>query len=86
MSSTPPDSAQLLTVEQVADLFQVKVRTVYQLVRDGLPHLRVGKLLQFRAVDLHRWAESRSTALAATRPTAPAPALVSWDGARRSMK
>ena len=51
----------LLTVEDLAARFQVRKRKVYDLVRDaGLPHLRVGRALRFRARDVDRWLTART--------------------------
>lgn len=74
---------RLLTVEEVADLFQVRARKVYDLIRDGLPHLKVGRFFRFRLVDVQRWQESRTTALPASGGAPAGPVLVKRDWSRR---
>lgn len=42
-----------LTTEQVAELFQVKVPTVYRWARDGvIPSQKIGRTLRFRRADV----------------------------------
>ncbi len=77
------DSLKLLTVEEVADLFQVRVRKVYDLIREGLPHLKVGRFFRFRPADLRRWQESRTAAVPTPGTATAAPALVKRDWSRR---
>jgi excisionase family DNA binding protein len=83
-SLTDSDSLKLLTVDEVADLFQVRARKVYDLVREGLPHVKVGRFLRFRPADLHRWQESHTAAAPNPGPATAAPALVKRDWSRRS--
>jgi excisionase family DNA binding protein len=77
------DSLKLLTVDEVADLFQVRVRKVYDLIREGLPHLKVGRFFRFRVEDLRRWQESRVDAVPSPGNAPAAPALVKRDWSRR---
>lgn len=77
------DSLKLLTVKEVADLFQVRARKVYDLIREGLPHLKVGRFFRFRVEDLRRWQESRTAALPTPGSTVAAPVLVKRDWSRR---
>jgi excisionase family DNA binding protein len=55
---------RLLSVQEVADLLQVPVGTIYQWrVRGGGPKsLRVGRHLRFDPADLCRWIEHRKSA------------------------
>ena len=50
------DESSLLTVHEVADLLQVPVSWVYQHTRPhcahSLPHLKLGKYLRFRSIDI----------------------------------
>jgi len=51
---------QLLTVADVATMFQVSKPTVYRLVRDkGLPTIRPSGDLRFRPEDIEQWLLSR---------------------------
>jgi excisionase family DNA binding protein len=86
MSPTLVDSdpLKLLTVEDVADLFQVRPRKVYDLVRDeGLPFVRMGRLYRFVRRELVRWQESRTAAHPVPGTTTAAPALLTRDWSRR---
>ena len=47
---------QLLTVEQVAELLSVSQRTVRRL---GIPTIRLGRLVRYRATDVARFVEAR---------------------------
>jgi len=72
----------LLTVEDLAQLFKVRKRKVYDLVRDaGLPHLRIGRSLRFRCEDVRDWLEGTvesGPAGGAAPQAAPAPPPYDW--------
>lgn len=76
------DSIKLLTVDEVADLFQVRARKVYDLIREGLPHIKVGRFFRFRPGDLRRWQETRIAAVPVPGTVSAAPALVKRDWSR----
>jgi excisionase family DNA binding protein len=82
-SLTDSDSLKLLTIDEVADLFQVRARKVYDLIREGLPHIKVGRFFRFRPSDLHRWQESRIAAHPIPGGAPVAPALIKRDWSRR---
>ena len=59
-----PRIIELLTVRDLADLFQVRTRKILDLVRDdGLPHVRVGRAYRFRRADVDRWLADRTEAI-----------------------
>lgn len=54
----------LLTAEQVSELFNVKVRQVNELARQGrLPAVKVGRLWRFPEDSLRGWIEENQTSL-----------------------
>jgi excisionase family DNA binding protein len=57
---------QLLSVQQLSDLLQVPVGTIYQwrFRREGPPSIRVGRFLRFDPEDVHRWLQERKAAAA----------------------
>jgi len=53
---------RLLTAEQVAQLFSLKVRQVKELARQGrIPAVKVGKVWRFREDSLKEWIEESQT-------------------------
>ncbi len=49
-------SEQLLTVDQVAELLQVKRSWVYAETRaDRIPHVRLGRYVRYRLDAIERW-------------------------------
>lgn len=51
---------KLLTVEQVAEIFQVSVRTIYRWIDfDGCPVMRPGGSLRFDLEAVRDWATAR---------------------------
>jgi excisionase family DNA binding protein len=44
-----------LTTEEVMEYLQVNLRTVYRLIRAGLPAVRVGRLWRVRKKDVDAW-------------------------------
>ena len=74
LESTLP-TIDLLTVQNVADLFQLRPRKVREHVRDhGLPHVRIGRAFRFRREDVDRWLAAHTQA--AKRPGASRPSAV----------
>jgi excisionase family DNA binding protein len=57
----PVELRQLLSVEQLADLLQVPVSTIYhwRLRGEGPRPMRVGRYLRYEAADVARWIEGR---------------------------
>ena len=53
---TPP---RLLTLHEVAAILAVSPRTVRRLLGRGLPCVRLGRVVRFRAADLLRFVEAR---------------------------
>ncbi|MFQ5852561.1 MAG: helix-turn-helix domain-containing protein, partial [Candidatus Binatia bacterium] len=54
------DGGQLLTAEQVAELWEVAVSKVREMARRGeLPHVRLGHYMRFRPEDLNECARVR---------------------------
>ncbi len=52
---------KLLTVDQVCELLQVSKSLVYKWVHYGyIPHVKIGKILRFREIDLIGWLKRRS--------------------------
>ncbi len=55
----PAETAQFLTVAEVAALMRVSKMTVYRLVHNGeLPAVRVGRSFRVRATAVHQLLES----------------------------
>jgi excisionase family DNA binding protein len=51
----------LLTASQIAEYLGVPVSTVRKWCSEKfVPHLKVGRLVRFRAADVDRWLEKRS--------------------------
>lgn len=85
-TTLPPPPVRLLTVKELAELFQVRPRKVYDLVRDeGLPHVRLGRALRFDPGTIRRWVDARTGsvptpgAASRTRPLPPG----DWSRRRR---
>jgi excisionase family DNA binding protein len=66
-NNAPPEHPRLLTVEQLSDLLQVPVGTIYQWRHRsyGPPGLRVGRYVRYRAEDVDRWLEGLEAGQAA---------------------
>lgn len=65
-SPEQPETEQLLTAEQAAELLHLKVRTVYLLKRLGhLPSCKRGKRLYFSRTELLNWVKQSRTKTAA---------------------
>lgn len=54
---TAPVEIIWLTPVQAARRFQVHPNTIYEAVRRGLPHTRIGRLIRIRQDKLDEWAE-----------------------------
>lgn len=46
---------------ELAAHFKIKVPTVRKLMREGLPHLRVGRLVRFDLDRVEQWFDERQT-------------------------
>src|SRR5712692_4470458 len=57
---------QLLSVQELSELLQVPVGTIYQwrFRREGPPSIRVGRFLRFDPADVRRWLDERRAATA----------------------
>lgn len=52
---------KLLTSEQLAEMLQVKLSTIYQWTHTGfVPFIKVGRLIRFRESDVVKWLEKRN--------------------------
>ena len=69
-SATKRPDPPILTIKQVADLFQLSTRTIYNLIppRGSLPCARVGGSLRFLRGDVLRWFEARKEGNDASTP------------------
>ncbi len=75
---------ELLTVQNVADLFQVRPRKVLDLVHNhGLPHVRVGRPIRFRRVDVEHWLAERTQAVPRPGDAQQSEVLASFDWSKR---
>ena len=56
--------SRLLTVQELADLLQIPVKTIYtwRYKRIGPPAVPMGKYLRFRAEDVAAWLDARADA------------------------
>lgn len=85
-TSLDSDSLNLLTLKQVADLFQLKPRKVRELVREGLPHLRWGRAFRFQRAKVEKWLESRTASVSFPGAAPRAPTLRKRDWSRPPKK
>jgi excisionase family DNA binding protein len=62
----PPETDQLLTIEQAAEFLNVSVQTIYRKVsQSDIPSCKQGKRLYFSKADLLAWVKStRKTTMA----------------------
>ena len=62
--SVPMVPVRLVSVEEVAELLQVPVQTIYawRFQRRGPTPMRIGRYLRFDPADVARWVESRKEA------------------------
>lgn len=71
MSRTREQASEgsLLTTEEVAELLQVPVATIYgwRVRREGPPAIRVGRHLRFRREAVERWLLDRESAGSGSR-------------------
>jgi excisionase family DNA binding protein len=51
------DKTPFLTIQQVAEYLNIKVKTIYAMVPD-MPHYKIGRLVRFRKDEIDRWMES----------------------------
>lgn len=63
--ASPSTNAELLTVEEVADLLKVPKSWVYERTRkrsaDRIPGFRLGKYWRFRKADLLAWLDQQKS-------------------------
>jgi len=53
---------KLLTIDDLADYFQVSKKTVYRLLQQKrLPAVRIARQWRFRAEDIDRWLEQKQS-------------------------
>lgn len=65
-------SVRLLTVHEVADLFQVSSRTVFRWMERGwLPAIRVGNITRIRPEDLEAFFDAHRSTRTRGRPGQP---------------
>ena len=62
--AVPMLPVRLLSVEEVAELLQVPIQTIYawRFQRRGPTPMRIGRYLRFDPADVARWVESRKEA------------------------
>lgn len=49
----------LFTITSLADVLAVKPPTLRKWMREGLPHLKLGKLVRFRESEVSVWLETK---------------------------
>jgi len=55
--------SNLLNAIEMAALLNVPVSTIYKWTHEGfIPHVKLGRLVRFRATDVERWVEKRAVA------------------------
>jgi len=65
---------KLLTAEEMAEVLQVKLSTIYKWTHEGfVPHLKLGKFVRFRESEVLAWLEKRSEKGRVTRRIAVLP-------------
>lgn len=56
---TRPFDLKFLTPIEISEMFQVPIRTIHALARQGkIPGIKIGRLWRFRPEDIWRWIES----------------------------
>jgi len=50
---------KLLTVQDVLDYAQISRGTLYKLIREGLPFIKIGRSIRFNADSINKWFISR---------------------------
>jgi len=59
---------KLLTAEEVSEILRLSTWQVYELARQGaIPHVRIGRLVRFRADILDEWTRSGGTPFVRSR-------------------
>lgn len=54
---------KLLTLQQIAQRFQISETTLYKLVRNGkIPAIKIGNQWRFKMEDIEEWLESQKIA------------------------
>lgn len=57
MNATPQEN--YLTASELAGVFKIKVPTVRAWTRQGMPHLKCGRLVRFQVEKVREWLEKR---------------------------
>jgi excisionase family DNA binding protein len=61
---------EILTLQEVADLLKVGVKTAYTFAQDGrLPGFKVGQQWRFKLVDIDKWIDAQKAAQKKPSPT-----------------
>lgn len=71
-TTPPPSPREVMTVDQLAEYFQVGPQLVYKLARSGtLPAFKVGDQWRFLKTAVDAWAAAESAKNVAGAPAAP---------------
>jgi excisionase family DNA binding protein len=58
MEAAREDGKKLLTISDISEYLNIKVKTIYAKVEAGeIPHYRIGRLVRFRLVEIDAWLE-----------------------------
>lgn len=49
----------LFTIDEARNILRVGRNVMYQLIKDGLPHIKVGKQIRIPREALYKWIESK---------------------------
>jgi len=55
-----PADIKFLTIEDVSEMLQVTRTTVYNLKKQGLPFIKIGKNIRFDQEEVVKWVRSNS--------------------------
>jgi excisionase family DNA binding protein len=82
----PTQPPRLLTVQELAEILQVPVKTIYtwRYRGEGPPGVVVGRHLRFRADDVVAWLDDRTSPMPSGRAAGQAGARNSGSGSRRT--
>jgi excisionase family DNA binding protein len=50
---------ELLTIDDLRTYLSIGRTTVFKLIKQGFPHVRIGKKILFRQADIDAWIEAR---------------------------
>ena len=52
---------RLLTINQLSEVIQIKVPTIYRWVHEGyIPHLKINHLIRFKETEVAEWLEKKN--------------------------